>query len=240
MRVTLFTHFLFDDESSIMTWAKRRGDEVRSVFVPDADFLPDQEEVDMLIILGGPMSVYHEPMHPWLSAEKRYLREYIQTGKPVVGICLGAQMAAEVLGARVYRNSHKELGWHQIRRSGGSHPFLRFIPEQFYSFQWHGDAFEIPPGAVGLAESDACPNQAFLYKENVLGLQYHLEATPSAIRRMLHEWRDELIEAPFIQNPESILADLDRTEASHRLLHQLLDRFLVWRERPEHVKQTIS
>lgn len=163
MRLLLLKHFSFDDESAITDWAARHGHEAEVRFPPDGEALPGHESYELLIILGGPMSVYEDDKYPWLVDEKRYVREAMDSGKLVLGICFGAQMLAELLGARVYRNNEKELGWHRVERTEQEHPLFAQIPQQFYSFQWHGDCFDLPEGAVRLAGSKACPNQAFVY-----------------------------------------------------------------------------
>lgn len=228
MKIAAFKHFSFDDESAIAAWARREGHELM-VFEPPSgiDQFPRADALDMLIVLGGPMSVYQEAEHPWLKAEKSFLRECVAEGKAVLGICLGAQMLAEVLGGRVYRNAHKEIGWHAVKRTAARHPLFDHMPDEFVSCQWHGDAFTLPEGAVRLAGSEACPNQAFAFGDTVIGLQFHLETTPDCIGTMLDVWSGELTEGPYIQSARTIAAQTERSEASHAMLHGVLDRLAL-------------
>ncbi|MBJ6360544.1 type 1 glutamine amidotransferase [Paenibacillus sp. GCM10012307] len=230
MRLLLLKHFSFDDESAITDWAAAHGHKTEVGFPPDGEELPGHESYDLLIILGGPMSVYEDDKHPWLVKEKHYVREAVDSGKLVLGICFGAQMLAELLGASVYRNMYKELGWHRVERTEKEHPLFAQIPQQFISFQWHGDCFDLPDGAVRLASSEACPNQAFVYGSNVVALQFHLEASPPAIEEMLATWSAEVVTAPFIQTPEEIRSQLERSAVSFAMLGHLLDRFTSVRE----------
>jgi len=220
----LFRHFDFDDPAAILEWAEQAGCEAQ-VRDPGKGLSRDWlDELDLLVILGGPMSVYQEREYPWLVEEKAFVREAIDRGKKVLGICLGAQMLAEVLGAKVSRAPHKEIGWHRMTRTAERHPWLEHLPEAFVSFSWHGDTFELPAGARHLAFSEACRNQAFAYGDNVLALQFHLESTPRAIGRMLSEWADEIREAPHIQDADRIRSGCRRAAESHRLLRGILDR----------------
>lgn len=226
MKVLLFRHFAFDDPSAIVQWAEQAGCDV-IIREPAIEIRQEWlEEFDLLVILGGPMSVYQETEYPWLVREKAFVKSAIDTGKKVLGICLGAQMIADVLGASVYRAGHKEIGWHWMCRTHQRHPWLEHIPKQFESYAWHGDTFDLPKEATRLAASAACENQAFAYGEHVLGLQFHLETTRQCIDRMLTDWSDELQTAPYIQSESVIRAGIEKTETSHKLLWGILDRMV--------------
>ncbi|RXZ82296.1 type 1 glutamine amidotransferase [Paenibacillaceae bacterium] len=223
MNILLLKHYDFDDIGAFSEWAALYHHRL-IVRDPAAGLeLELLASIDSLIILGGPMSVYQEERYPWLKEEKRFVLEAVQRKKRVLGICLGAQLLAEVLGGKVYRHLHKEIGWHRIERTGESHPFLADLPDVFYSFQWHEDVFDLPPGATWLAYSTACSNQAFSYGEHVVGLQFHLEATPECIELMLHHWRSALVTGEFIQPAEQIRSELGRSVESFRMLHRILD-----------------
>jgi len=228
MRILLFKHFDFDDESVITRWAARKGHTTQTLLIPQHDgvsFPPvAMEAFDMLVVLGGPMSAYQEDTYSWLKLEKQFLCSAVSRLKPVLGICLGAQLLAEALGGSVYRNEFKEIGWHPVRRTSVSHPLFEGIPEQFYSFHWHGDRFDPPADAVPLAYSEACGAQAFAYGEHVLGLQFHLETTSSCMGMMLERWENELVEAPYIQKAEHIRKEMHRCADSAALLQHLLER----------------
>ena len=144
--------------------------------------------------MGGPMSVNEEAVHPWLRPEKRLISQSIEVGKTVLGICLGAQLIASALGARVFPNARKEIGWFPVRRPTGSVPDLaRLFADGIEVFHWHGETFDLPHGAVKFLESDACENQAFSLGSRVLGLQFHLETTHASAASLMENSRHEML-----------------------------------------------
>jgi GMP synthase-like glutamine amidotransferase len=223
MRILALRHFEFDDEYALASWAKPGA---HQLYVHEATggVSPKLvDDFDLLVICGGPMSVYEDHKYPWLAEEKQLVRLAMQAGKYVLGICFGAQMLAELLGSPVYRNAHKEIGWHQVMRTNELHYWFSELPEQFVSFQWHGDTFMLPREARLLAYSEACGVQAFALGERVVGLQFHLETTPSCIEQMLDNWSHELVAEPFIQSAERIRSEADRHIQSIGWLHGILD-----------------
>ncbi|WP_053372605.1 type 1 glutamine amidotransferase [Paenibacillus sp. FJAT-27812] len=230
MNILAFRHFEFDDDYALRTWASLRGHrlEMRDPSIEiNAAWL---DETDLLVICGGPMSVYDEDRYPWLISEKQFVKQAIVRCKKVLGICFGAQMIAELLGSPVYRGAYKEIGWHTINRTGEQHPWLDGLPEQLVSFQWHGDTFDLPAETRLLAYSEACKVQAFAYREHVLGLQFHLETTPSCIESMFAHWSSELIDAPYIQKAEQIRGQFGQSEHSIKALHRILDQITAHAE----------
>jgi len=141
-----------------------------------------------LIILGGPMNVYETNKYPFLQMEDRLIKQVIEKDAPVLGICLGAQLIAKALGSRVIKNKEKEIGWYPLKMTeeGSKDRLFKHFNSEETVFQWHGDTFEIPEGAVHLAKSTLFTNQAFRYRDNVYGLQFHIEVTP----QMILEWLD--------------------------------------------------
>jgi GMP synthase-like glutamine amidotransferase len=211
MRVHVLQHVPFEDIGSISTWLVARDAEVEYTrFYESASSLPPSEKLDLVIAMGGPMSVNDESTSPWLRIEKRFIREVIERGVPIVGICLGAQLIAGSLGARVRACREKEIGWFEIEAVetggsvSGSDPVFRF-PERAEVFHWHGEAFDLPDGAVLLARSAACANQAFQIG-SAIGLQFHLETTPESLGLLIDNCRDELIDGPFIQTEDAMLS----------------------------------
>ena len=148
-------------------------------------------------------------------------------GKKVIGICLGAQLLADVLGGKVTQNPQKEIGWHSITltKVGAESAIFSGIPRQMDVFQWHGDIFSLPPGATHLAKNQTCDNQAFFYGNHVLGLQFHLEYSRQSIEKMLTHCADELVDAPFIDTPEAIRAGYDKIPRTTDWLYAILDTF---------------
>lgn len=153
----------------------------------DIEALPPIEEVDLLIIMGGTMSVNDEPNFPWLKVEKRWLRRYLSYGKPAIGLCLGGQLIANALGAAVSRNPQQELGWTSVRKISNVPDDCFPLPDEFNILQWHSETFEIPKGAVHLAENDVCRNQVYQLGKNVLGFQFHPEITPEALALFIED-----------------------------------------------------
>jgi len=141
------------------------------------------DPVDGLVIMGGPMGVDDTKAHPFLKEELWLLERALTKKIPVLGVCLGAQLLAKALGERVYPNSRHELGWLPVHLTpeAKTDPVFRGVPKSFYVFQWHFDTFDLPKGAVHLAKSRLCKNQAFRVGESY-GLQFHLEMTPSNVR----------------------------------------------------------
>lgn len=148
---------------------------------------PDMSRYDGLLILGGPMNCDQFDRYPHLATEVALVQAAIEAGKPVLGICLGSQIIAQALGARVTRNPVKEIGWYDLAptKAGADDPLFRHLKTRQSIFQWHGDTFDIPEHAVRLASSPDCANQAFRYGDNVYGLQFHLEVDEPMIERWL-------------------------------------------------------
>ena len=186
MRIHCLTHVPFEDAANIGEWAKLHGHSLTYTHLYRDEALPAIESFDMLAIMGGPMNVYEQDRYPWLESEKDFIRRTIDADKKVIGVCLGAQLIADVLGGEVFPNDHKEIGWHRVTRTVDSEgSLLGILSREMEVFQWHGDMFSIPPGAKHLATSSACPNQAFQYEDHVLAMQFHLDYSADSIQRMV-------------------------------------------------------
>jgi GMP synthase-like glutamine amidotransferase len=203
MRVQVLQHVPFEDIGCMTAWLEEAAADVRYTRFFENPALPSVEGLDLVIIMGGPMSVNDEALLSWLKAEKQFVRDVIHGGTAVLGVCLGAQLIASALGARVYRNRQKEIGWFPVERTPGSRGTFIF-PEQFTAFHWHGETFDLPRGATRLCRSQASENQAFQIGRNVLGLQFHLEMTPSGVGALIEQCSSELIETPFVQSAHAM------------------------------------
>jgi GMP synthase-like glutamine amidotransferase len=201
MRAHVFQHVPFEGLGSIERWLDARDADIRFTRFFTDDRLPALDRVDLLIVMGGPMSVNDEATLRWLEPEKQAIRDAIARDIPVLGVCLGAQLIANALGARVYPNALKEIGWFPVQTVGAQAAVQ--LPDAVV-FHWHGDTFDLPDGAIRLASSAATVNQAFQFKHNVIGLQFHLETTPQAIAAMLDHCRGELVPGPFVQTADDI------------------------------------
>ena len=210
MRFYCLQHVAFETPGLLTGVVREKGYSLRTIAVFDDEPLPSTADFDGLIIMGGPMSIHDEDMYPWLRAEKALIAAAIREGKKVLGICLGAQLIATVSGARVYPNPQKEIGfwpvqWTEAAGKGDA---------QEVFFHWHGETFDLPAGAVLLASTAACVNQAFLLGDKVLGVQFHPEVTPEIIRAMIAHEGHELVDAPFIQPATKMLEGAGRPEGA--------------------------
>jgi GMP synthase (glutamine-hydrolysing) len=220
-----FQHVPYENLGIIEDWALNNGFEISSTqFYRDPVIsMPDQ--IDWLIVMGGPMGVYDDVTCPWLPSEKQAILQAVEDGKVVLGICLGAQLIADVLGAGVRPNAYKEIGWYPVFLHSGilDHPVAGVLAPQWEAFHWHADTFDIPDGARLIASSRACRSQGFIYRDRVLGLQFHLEVTRSGAAALIDNCADDLKGDEFVSTPDKMLiADL-HFEASHQLMTRLLE-----------------
>lgn len=226
MKLHYLQHVEFEGLANIEPWARSKGFDITGTGLHRMEKLPDPDSFDWLVVMGGPMNIYEEKEYPWLVSEKKFILDAIRKNKIVLGICLGAQLLADVLGGKVSRNRHKEIGWFPVKMLPGAQssvPFRNF-PGSFAAFHWHGDTFSIPPGAEMLAESEACPAQAFSFNGGrVLGLQFHLESSPESVGKLVQNCSDELVEGEYIQQPEKMLRDEKNFTAVHDSMNKMLE-----------------
>lgn len=228
MRVHYLQHVHFEGLGSMESDIRAKGYRLSSTMLFKDRLLPDLRDIDCLIVLGGPMGARDEADYPWLVREKLFIRQAIDSGKAVLGICLGAQLIADVMGAEVYRNKYREIGWFDIRRSSGlDNTFLDgTIPLKMKVFHWHGDTFDIPEGAEPIAESDACENQGFIFRDHVLALQFHLETTVESATALIQNCRHELDGSLYVQSEKEILSNKVWFSDINLAMSSLLDVFL--------------
>jgi GMP synthase-like glutamine amidotransferase len=226
LRIHWFQHVPFEGLGSLESWARSRNATVSATRWHAGDGPPPLDTFDWLVVMGGPMGVYDEEKYPWLAAEKRCLRTALDAGKTVVGICLGAQLIACVLGAQVSRNPEREVGWFPVRRVPGAsdHPLAQALPDEFEAFHWHGDTFALPCGARSLARSEGCENQAFAIGNRVLGLQFHLETTPESVAALIARCPGDLAPGRFVQGAGDLVAQPRRFQRLNALMAGLMDR----------------
>jgi GMP synthase-like glutamine amidotransferase len=231
MRMAVLQHVEFEGPAAVADWAAQRRCSLSLFHLYRDTTLPSLSDFDMLTVMGGPMSANDEVRFGWLGPEIALVREAITAEKTVLGICLGAQIIAKALGARVYSGSGKEIGWFPVRRTG-SHPLVDGLPDTFTPFHWHGDTFDLPCDATLLAESKITKTQAFAVGQRVLGLQFHMEATEESVRALLKGAAHEIGHGVFEQPPAAILASLDQCAILRPLLDTVLGRLTGFAAEP--------
>lgn len=222
MRVHVLQHVPFEGLGSIETWLRQKNAKITYTRFFESDALPRLDAVDLVIALGGPMSVNDEHQLPWLRDEKRFVAEAIHAGKAVLGICLGAQLMANVLGARVYPGPEKEIGWFPVMAATQAPESFAF-PQSVAVFHWHGETFDLPAGAWHLASSAGCRHQAFQLGARAIGLQFHLETTPESADAIIANCRHELVPQRYIQSEAQLCA---APESAYRGINALMVKIL--------------
>ncbi|TWH45619.1 type 1 glutamine amidotransferase [Sporomusa sp. KB1] len=225
MRLHYLQHVPFENPGSILLWARENGHVLTNTQLYQHEPLPEQADFDWLVVMGGPMNIYEEAIYPWLADEKAFIREAIDASKVVIGLCLGGQLIADVIGGKVTQNPYKEIGWFPVSLTEETRlsPLFSFFPQQPIVFQWHGDTFSVlPEDAQCIAASDACKQQAFIYKNRVFGFQYHLENTVSIITGLIENCRAEMIPDVYVQTPEELLAHPEYIEQSNKWMDMFL------------------
>jgi GMP synthase-like glutamine amidotransferase len=217
MRYHTLQHVSFETPGLLVDEVLSRGHSLRNTALYAGEQLPSTGEFDVLIIMGGPMSIHDEVEYPWLIPEKELIGAAIREGKKLLGICLGAQLIAAVCGARVYPNLQKEIGFWPVT----------WGDREETVFHWHGETFDLPAGAIRLASTDACVNQAFSLGDKVLGIQFHPEVTGEIIRGMVGHEGWELVEGPYIQPEREIMKGVKRWEERSRSGHNSSISFIT-------------
>jgi len=225
MRIHGLFHAPFEGLGNIAAWAQTRGHVLSHSDLFAEAPCPAPSDYDFLVVMGGPMNIYEYDAHPWFKAEKAALARAVAAGRPILGVCLGAQLLADVLGGPVTKGQNKEIGWFDVGMTveGLAAKAFQGFPETFTAFHWHGDTFAVPPGAVRAAASEACANQAFVYRERVVGLQFHLETSAESLGEISANCADEIVGGPYVQTVAQMTDDPGRLAALQRLLDRLLD-----------------
>jgi GMP synthase-like glutamine amidotransferase len=227
MKICVLQHAAFEGPGEIAAWAARHGHSVDVHHLYRGDILPRPGSFDLLVVMGGEMNIYQYRDWPWLKPEREFIRSALEGGKRVVGICLGAQLIADALGARVVQNAEHELGWLPVTWTAEAGAAFPGLPATSVVLHWHGDTFELPPGATRLAASAGCLEQGFLIKNRCLGLQFHMEVDRALVEEFV-AGQGEWPEGRYVQAPERVLEEADSTcDTNRRLLHGMLDQFCL-------------
>ena len=228
MRIHYLSHVTFEQLGAMRTWFHQRGMPVTHSLLFQDEPLPAPDDLDMLIVMGGPMGADDDSRFPWMAAEKALIKACIAEGKKVLGICLGAQLIARVLGAPVSANDNKEVGWFPVypTTAGKDDSIGKLFAPQATVLHWHGDTFALPKGAVHLLESKGCRNQAFRYGDHVLALQFHLELEHDNAAALCEACPEDLEEGEWVEEKAALLGNAQRFEDARNLLERVLTAFL--------------
>jgi len=225
MKICVLQHAAFEGPGEIAAWAKQHGHDVSICHLYRGDALPGLDAFDLLVIMGGEMNIYQYRDWPWLKPESAFIRAALAADKRAVGICLGAQLIADALGARVVQNPAHELGWLPISWTDEARAAFPGLSAQATVLHWHGDTFELPADAMRLATSEGCPEQGFLIWNKCLALQFHMEVDPSLVKEFV-DGQGKWPAGSYVQTSQVILSEADsHCDQNRRLLHGMLDEF---------------
>ncbi len=227
MRIHYLQHVPFEGPASIVEWARQKGHRLTGTHLYNGEAVPATNQFDWLIIMGGPMNIYEEENYSWLKSEKQFIKAAIDSSKVVLGICLGAQLITDILGGKVTKNPEGEIGWLPVTFNAEAFqsPLFKDFPETPYVFQWHNDTFStLGAGTTCIASSQACEHQAFIYKERVIGFQFHLESTEAGIFSLIDHCAAEMTGGVYMQTAEQIRSGMVFLKTANGLMNDFLDR----------------
>lgn len=226
MRIHYLQHVHFEGPANIVKWAKKKGHKLTGTHLYNYESLPEMNQFDWLIIMGGPMNIYEEEKYPWLKIEKEFIKKAVESNKVVIGICLGAQLITDVLGGKVTKNLEGEIGWLPVNfnENAFKFPFFKNFQKTNTVFQWHNDTFSIlAPDSVLIAGSEACSNQAFIYKDKVVGFQFHMESSEESIYSLIVNCADEMTEGKYMQSEKEIRLGMETLKTANYLMEEFLN-----------------
>jgi len=231
MRLLVIQHIACEPPGAYEDEMLARGIAFERVQIDEGQPLPDWRSYQGIVAMGGPMSANDDELLPWLAGEKRAIAEAVRAGMPYWGVCLGAQLLASALGARVYRGDEPELGIYEDLAptpQAGSDPVFMGLASPLSTFQWHGETFDLPTGATRLASSPAYPNQAFVW-QRAYGLQFHMEVFASLAASWLEidSYAEELRNAQGAAAPGALADRLPELDSIVPLAREMFGRFLA-------------
>lgn len=225
MKITLIQHTAVDSPGITSDVLDQNQVEVQVIRIDRGDRIPSLVDSDVLMTFGGPVSLHLPNPPPWVEPERELIRQYAKLGRRVFGICLGAQLIASALGAKTGSNAEPEFGWHTVNRleNSGESKLVSELPSQITALHWHQNTFELPNKSTHLYQSDACTNQAFSIEDQIIGFQFHPEATAKTIDYYLRVASPSRVTGCYVQTADEI-----RQGVTKHLKHQnqMLQRFL--------------
>lgn len=224
MKIHCVRHEPFEGLASIEDWITTNNGHLTYTYTYMNQQFPEEIDFDLLIIMGGTASTYDESAHSWLPEEKEFIGKALKKNKKIIGICLGAQLLANVLGAKIYPGKKKEIGWFPIQMNSDILEEFPFLPAEKEVFHWHGDTFDLPPDSIRLASSEATINQGFIYNKCVWGLQFHLEMTEKSLQSIVRGASIHLSSPEeYVQSAEYILSQTSSMSSNQELIYKILD-----------------
>jgi len=232
MKVCILQHVSFEGPAMILDWIKEKGFEFEIIKLFEGQALPAIDSFEMLVVMGGPMSVHGEAEFTWLGEENRFIKSAIDSQKKVLGICLGAQLIATVLGTKVGKAENKEIGWFPVELSpvAKQNQVFSDIDENITVLHFHGEGFAIPDAAELIFSSEGHQNQGFTYGDNILALQFHFEMNEATLKSILENTSDIADSRSgdrFIQSENAVLAGLKYQELCKKNLHKIISRMFI-------------
>ena len=223
--IALFQHAASEGPGRVASWLEERGAQLEVVRWWESPAPKATAHWAGVVILGGAMNIYQHRDHPWLVEEKRLLGQLLARNLPILGICLGAQLLADQLGSRVVQNAEQEIGWWPVRFTDEARRVFPHLPSDCTVLHWHGDTFALPPESIRLAESTACGEQGFVWRDRVVGVQFHPEVNTALLEDFCGEGGEAWPTGSFVQSRATLLQDGPRHFAQAQgLLDGLLDR----------------
>jgi GMP synthase (glutamine-hydrolysing) len=219
MKILCISHASFEKLGYIETWANKNNHIIRKVNPYRGETLPKIDDFDFVIIMGGPQSTLQIEKDPYLLNEIELIKEAIKTGKCILGICLGAQLVAEALGAKTEPSPHHEIGMYlvELLDAAKDDPVFSRFPNKFEAMHWHSDMPGMPEEAILLAKSEGCPRQAFRYGDRIYGFQFHFEMTESLLKGMVENCLADLVEKGKYVRPVKEILETDCSEINLKL-----------------------
>jgi GMP synthase (glutamine-hydrolysing) len=218
MKILFVIHAAFEKPGCIKTWAEKQKHQTQEVHPYKGEKLPDIKDFDFLVVMGGPQSPLKIDKAPYLADEIELIKQAVKEKKRIIGVCLGAQLIGEALGAKTERSPHREIGAYPIELLDGAErdPVFRQFPKEFDVMHWHSDMPGIPKEAVVLAASAGCPRQVFRFGDRIYGFQCHFELTQELVKGMIDNCPDDLKAGTYVMTEKELMR-VDYSQINSRM-----------------------